>query len=135
MSETWVELADADVLPANGAERVAIAAIKGQDDLQPLCDQVVEQVRQAYLLSNRDVGADGTIPSGLKERAIAIALWRFVSEGVTKNEALQTQQRQDAATEARKYLDDLAAVNIGRASAPSVHSRHRKFSHRQEDGI
>lgn len=134
-SETWIGLADADVMPANSSERMAVAAVKGGDDLQVICDQVTEQVRQAYLFSNRDLGPDGTIPSGLKERAIAIALWRFVSEGVAKNEGIQTKQRESAATEARTYLGQITSLAIGNASAPSVGKRRRVFGHRQEDGI
>jgi hypothetical protein len=135
MSETWVELADSDVMAANSQERVSVAAVKGRDDLQEICGQVVELVRQAYLFSNRDLGAEGTIPSGLKERAAAIALWRFVSEGVAKNEGIQTKQRESAATEARAYLDRIASAEIGKVSAPSVRERRRRFSHREEDGI
>ena len=103
--------------------------------MQVICDQVVAQVRQAYAFSNRDLGEDGTIPAGLKERAIAIALWRFVSEGVAKNEGIQTKQRESTAAEARKYLDQIAAAEIGKVSAPSVGVRTRRFKGCQEDGI
>jgi hypothetical protein len=135
MSETWVEFADADVLPGNSAERVSVATVKGGDDLQRICDQVVEQIRQAYLFSNRDLGPDGTIPSGLMERAVALALWRFVSEGVAKNEGIQTKQRESAATEARTYLTQIASAEVGKVSGPSVGRKHRRFRHSQEEGI
>jgi hypothetical protein len=135
MSETWIELADADVFPANSGERIGIAAAKGRDDLQDICGQVVEQVRQAYILSGRDLGPDGTIPSGLKERAIAIATWRFVSEGLGKNPGLQTKERQDAAAEARSYLDRIADASVGRTTKPSMGCRPRVFGPSREDGI
>src|SRR5690242_21196353 len=39
---------------------------------------------------NRELGPDGTIPDGLKLRAIAIATWRFVSEGDRKSTRLNS---------------------------------------------
>ena len=135
MSETWIGLADAEVLAPDSAERLTVAKIKQRDDLAEICDQVMSQVRQAYELSNRDVGEAGTIPAGLKGRAVAIALWRFVSEGVPKLPAIQTKEREAAARAAGEYLDRIAAAEIGNASAPSVGKRHRVFGHRQENGI
>ncbi len=135
MSESWINLSDGEVLPLASQERKTVAQIKGADDLSAICEQVTEQVRQAYLFSNRDLGPEGTIPMGLKERAISIALWQFVSEGVPKVEKLQTKERESAASEARKYLDRIAAADIGRVSAPSVGERCRRFGVRREEGI
>ena len=133
--ETWIGLSDGDVLPANSGERIAVAAARGGDNLLDICDQVVEQVRQAYSFSERELGPAGTIPAGLKERAVAIAVWRFVSEGVGKNPGVQTKERQDAATEARGYLDRIAEAKVGRASAPSVGRRPHRYGPEREDGI
>ena len=135
MSENWVTLTAEDVLAPGSAERVAIVAIKQRDDLGEICGEVTSQVRQAYAFSNRDLGDDGTIPEGLKAKAIAIALWRFVSEGVAKNDGIQTKGREAAATAAVKYLDQIAAAEIGKVSAPSVGKRRRKFTKCEEEGI
>ncbi len=133
--ETWIELSDQDVMPSTSSERTAVATAKGGDDLSAICDQVTEQVRQAYILSERPLGPDGTIPSGLKFRAVAIALWRFVSEGVGKNEGVQTKSRQDAFTEALKYLDKIAEARVGTASSPSVGQKRHQFGMQREDGV
>jgi len=136
MSDSWVELNDADVMPANSPERVGVAAAKGRDDLADICAQTVEQVRMAYEYSGRTLGAAGLVPAGLKPRAIAIALWRFVSEGVAKNEGVQTRARELAAEEARKWLDGLASGEVGgRGAGPSVRRKRRHFGMRAEDGL
>ena len=135
MSETWVILVDDEVLTGGCAERLTVAGIKNRDDLGEICAQVTEQVRQAYEMSSRDLGAEGTIPLGLKARAIAIALWRFVSEGVPRIEKIQTKEREASAREAREYLDMIARVDIGGTTSPSVGEKWRRFGHCQEDGI
>ena len=130
-TETWIELDDADVMPANSAERASIAAVKGGDDLQAICDQVTEQIREAYRSGGRPMGDDGTIPASQKMRAIAIALWRFVSEGVAKNEGIQTKQREAAATEAQTYLVRVATREIkGSGSAQIVSGNRRQATRR-----
>lgn len=135
MSENWIDFTDDDVLAAASPERKSVVAIKRRDDLADICGQVVTQIREAYALSNRDLGADGQIPEGLKARALAIALWRFVSEGVPSNKALQTRQREDAAKEANEFIQKIASVEIGRPASPAMGKRVRRFSHRQEDGV
>ena len=133
--ESWINLSDQDVMPANSPERIAVGTAKGGDDLSAICDQVTEQVRQAYILSSRALGPDGTIPSGLKFRAVAIALWRFVSEGVGKNEGVQTKSREAAFKEALEYLDKIAATRVGLATSPSIGGKCHKFGAGREDGI
>ena len=135
MSESWITLTDSDVMTADAAERGTVVAIKKRDDLGEICAAVTEEVRQAYLFSNRDLGPDGTIPSGLRARAIAMAIWRFVSEGLPRVEKLQTKERQEAATAARDYLAQIASADIGKVSAPSVGRKRRLFSLREQDGI
>jgi len=135
MPESWLTFTDLDVLSATSGERLGIAAIKGRDDLPDICSEVRAQIRQAYEFSERDLGPDGQIPEGLKGRAIAIALWRFVSEGVAKNEAVQTKQREAAYREALDYLEKLAQAKIGRVSAPSVAERQHRFGPKHEEGI
>jgi len=139
MIETWSYFTDDEVFSTNVKERQSIAAIRGRDDLPDICEQVTGQIRQAYIFSNRELGADGTIPDGLKSRAIAIATWRFVSEGVPQNDALQTKARKDAFNEAVNYLNQIAAVKIGRTSRPTFGRRGvdvplRQFTDTTQDG-
>ncbi|HXT10384.1 MAG TPA: hypothetical protein VN873_02390 [Candidatus Angelobacter sp.] len=137
--ETWTYFTDDEVFGANVKERQSIAAIRGKDDLPDICAQVTGQIRQAYLFSNRELGPDGTIPDGLKLRAIAIATWRFVSEGVPQNEGLQTKARQTANTEALNYLNQITSVKIGKTSTPAFGQRGidlppRQFTDTTQDG-
>jgi hypothetical protein len=137
--ETWTYFTDDEVFGANVKERQSIAAIRGKDDLPDICEQVTEQIRQAYIFSNRELGADGTIPDGLKSRAVAIATWRFVSEGVPQNDALQTKARHTAYDEAIKYLNQIASVQIGRTSTTAFGTRGidlppRLFTDTTQDG-
>lgn len=139
MNETWSYFTDDEVFGANVKERQSIAAIRGKDDLPDICEQVTQQIRQAYIFSNREVGAEGTIPDGLKSRAVAIATWRFVSEGVPQNDALQTRARHSAYDEAIKYLGQIASVQIGRTAMPSFGKRGanlpaRHFTDTTQDG-
>jgi hypothetical protein len=121
--ETWTYFTDDEVFGANVKERQSIAAIRGKDDLPDICAQVTGQIRQAYFFSNRELGPEGTIPDGLKVHAVAIATWRFVSEGVPQNDGLQTKAREKANAEAVNYLNQIASVKIGRAVTPSFGKR------------
>ncbi len=123
MIESWSYFTDDEVFGANVKERQSIAAIRGKDDLPDICTQVAGQIRQAYLFSNRELGPDGTIPDGLKSYAVAIATWRFVSEGVPQNDALQSKARQSANTAAINYLNEIASVKIGRTATPAFGTR------------
>jgi hypothetical protein len=139
MQEPWSYFTDDEVFGTNVKERQSIAAIRGKDDLPDICTQVTGQIRQAYIFSNRELGPDGTIPDGLKSHAIAIATWRFVSEGVPQNDALQTKPRQTANTGALNYLNEIAAVKIGKTATPVFGQRGfdlpaRNFTDTTQDG-
>lgn len=139
MNEPWSYFTDDEVFGADVRERQSIAAIRGKDDLPDICAQVTGQIRQAYIFSNRELGAEGTIPDGLKSRAIAIATWRFVSEGVPQNDALQTKSRQTANAEAINYLGQIASLKIGKTSTPVFGRRGtdlppRHFTDTTQDG-
>jgi hypothetical protein len=139
MIESWSYFTDDEVFGANVKERQSIAAIRGQDDLPDICAQVTGQIRQAYVFSNRELGAEGTIPDGLKSRAIAIATWRFVSEGVPQNDGVQTKARQAANAEAVNYLSQIASLKIGRTGTPVFGRRGsdlpaRHFTDTTQDG-
>ena len=127
MIEAWSYFTDDEVFGANVKERQSIAAIRSKDDLPDICAQVTSQIRQAYIFSNRELGPDGTIPDGLKYHAIAIATWRFVSEGVPQNDALQTKPRQTANAAAINYLNEIASVKIGKTATPSFGKRGSDF--------
>lgn len=136
MSENWIQFTDTDVFAEGSQERIVIAAIKKGDDLAEICGQVTNSIRQAYAFGNKDVGAAAlTIPEGLLGRAIAIALWRFVSEGVPRSPVYQTAQREAAYKEAKEFLDKIASGEFGKVAAPSVGTKHRRFRHCDEDGI
>lgn len=137
--EPWSYFTDDEVFGANVKERQSIAAIRGKDDLPDICEQVTGQIRQAYIFSNRELGADGTIPDGLKSRAIAMATWRFVSEGVPQNDALQTKARQSANAEAINFLNQIASLKIGKTSTPAFGKRRpglpaRRFTDATQEG-
>ena len=123
LSETWSPFTDADAFPPSSRERQNVAAAKTRDDLADICDSVTAQIRDAYLSGGRSLGDDGTIPDALRARAIAIATWRFVTEGLPQNEALQTPSRRDAFNEAVNYLHQIATRQI--PTAGSVHIPHR----------
>lgn len=139
MMEPWSYFTDDEVFGANVKERQSIAVIRGKDDLPDICAQVTGQIRQAYIFSNRELGAEGTIPDGLKARAVAIATWRFVSEGVPQNDSLQTKARQTANAEAVNYLNQIASVKIGKTGTPAFGNRGtdlpaRQFTDTTQDG-
>ena len=139
MQELWSYFTDDEVFGTNVKERQSIAAIRGKDDLPDICAQVTGQVRQAYIFSNRELGPDGTIPDGLKSHAVAIATWRFVSEGVPRNDALQTKARQTANVEAVNYLNQIASLKIGKTGTPAFGKRGtdlpaRNFTDTNQDG-
>jgi len=136
MAESWITLVDQDVFGSNAKERQSIVAIKGLDDLGEIVAAVTEQVRDAYHSGGRPLGAEGTIPANLKGRAIAIALWRFVSEGVPKNEGVQTKQREAAYTEATDYLTQIATRKItGGGSAQIVSQKTRQATRDTLSGL
>jgi hypothetical protein len=139
MIESWSYFTDDEVFAANVKERQSIAAIRGKDDLPDICVQATGQIRQAYIFSNRELGPDGTIPDGLKAHAIAIATWRFVSEGVPQNDGLQTKARQTANATAINYLNEIASVKIGKTASPAFGERGsnipaRDFTDTTQDG-
>lgn len=136
MDENWSTFTDDMVFGAALKERQSIAAIKGRDDLADICGAVTTQIREAWLSGGRAVGPDDTIPEGLQARAIAIATWRFVSEGVPLNDGVQTKARKDAFAEAMNYLDQIAKRKIKSAgSAEIVQAVPRQATRRRLDGL
>jgi len=104
---SWVQISDADALPAGSNERISIVAIKGVDDLADIVLESVETFRDAIRSSGQQLGPDGTIALGLKQYVLDRAVWIFLSRGVAKNEGIQTKARSDAADRAEKILDKI----------------------------
>lgn len=128
MSESWITLTDADVFAADAKERQSIVAVKRQDDLPDIVAGVTEQVREAYRSGGRAIDdSEGTIPASLKERAIAIALWKFITTGVPENKSVQTATREAAFKEAQEFLTKVSARDIkGVGGAQIVSSKTRQ---------
>jgi hypothetical protein len=136
MNEGWSQLTDDQVLGAGTKERQSIVAIKGKDDLPDICVDATEQIREAYRSGGREVGADGTIPDSMFNRAVAIALWRFVSEGVPQNDGIQTKPRKSDFDEAIEYLRKISMREIkGSGGAEIVSKQVRKNTRRRLDGL
>ena len=125
-----------DVLPRVSEERRSISTIKGVDDLAATVQSVTEQVRHAYISGGRYVGDEGTIPAGLRSRAIALALWQFLTTGVAANERIHTVERRKAAEEAQSYLDKIASREIqGSGSARIVTGSKRVATRDHLNGL
>jgi hypothetical protein len=134
--ESWSTFTDDAVFGVSLKERQGIAAVKGRDDLADICDAVTTQIREAWQGGGRSPGPDDAIPDSLKARAIAIATWRFVSEGVPRNEGVQTKARYDAFTEAVNYLEQIARREIKSAgSAQSINPLERQATRQRLDGL
>lgn len=136
MDEHWITLTDEDVMPAASQERKSIAAVKGVDDLAAKVQQATGQVRDAYRSGGRLLGDHGTIPAGLKDRAVAIALWRFLVDGVARNDSVHTREREHAYDEAVKYLEAIARREIkGTGSAQIVSGNKRQATREKLSGL
>jgi hypothetical protein len=103
----WITIADTDALPASSAERQNVAAVKGVDDLAACVARAVDAFRAAIASRGHPLDADGTVPQGYAAPVLNLALWWFVSQGVPKNEGLQTAARAGAAQAAEALLDEL----------------------------
>ncbi len=124
--ETWITLVASDVYQNDSAELMSIVSWKRTDDRGKFVQDVTAQITDAYRSGGRTLGPAGTIPSNLKDRAVAIALWRFITTGVNKNPGIHTEAREKAFTEATAYLDKIAKREITGIGGVSVVSRERR---------
>jgi len=109
---TWSALTAAEVLEEfNASERAAFDTAKGADNLGAIVTRVIERVRAAGEWGGADLGAAGTIPTGLKGEAIAIARWRYLL-ALPKNEKLQSPDRKAAHDDALRLLEAIAKGEI-----------------------
>lgn len=129
MPENWITLVSDDVLSPNSKEKASIVAIKGLDDLPAIVEEVSNQVREAYRSGGRELGPDGTIPDGLKQRAIAIALWKFLA-GVAKNDGIHTREREGNYKEATDYLASIARREVTSAGGAEIVTGEKRVATR-----
>ena len=135
MSETWITLVDSDVLPQNSRERQAVTALKGLDDLADICVQVTNQIREAWQSGGQVLGPLGTIPDGMQDRAVAIALWRYINR-LPKNDNIQTPARRGNYDDAKEYLMQISTRKVtGSGGAQIARGGPRRATRRQTDGL
>lgn len=137
MSETYSTLTADDVLTQfNTVELTVFNAVKGNDtDMGETVARITADVRAAWSGAGRALpDSQDTIPDSLKPRAIAIALWEFLS-GVPAP-ALKTDERKEAWKEAREYLNTLAKRQLpGTGGAQIVVAPTRKFTRDKLNGL
>jgi len=108
----WTTFTSADLLAAFSAdERDAYQRGAGVDNLDAICANTVEEIRQAIRRGDYALDVAGTIPAGQKASAIAIARYRFLN-GLPLG-TLLTQTRVD---EYKAAQDDLAKIAIQKAA-------------------
>ena len=104
---SWITLTPDDLNGALGANEVAkFTQVSGNGDIRAsLIDQVTREVR-GYAGSAGPLGPDGTIPDELKDAAVSLVVWRYVTQGPAKS--LATDARKNAADNALTLLRDVA---------------------------
>jgi len=108
----WITLTDNEVLPP-GKERASIAAIKTVDDLANIIQRVTDTFRGAIAGRGYALGDDGTIPSQVAPYVSAMALWMFLTQGVPKNDSVQTKSREAANADALSVLRSISEGKFG----------------------
>ena len=114
---TWTTLTTADVLAQfNDSETAAFDAAKGDTQstsLPAILTLVTDQIRRAYRDGGRrvDQTSSGTIPDGEKNRAVALARWRYLL-ALPAGQSLQTAERKQAYDEAETYFLQIAQRKI-----------------------
>lgn len=114
---SWITVADIDAMPSNSPERQMVLKIKAVDDLADIVAEGTETFRDAIRSSGQPLDVAGTIPLSLKRYVLAWAVWEFVSRGVAKNAAIQTDARKSAAAAAEKILERIMEGKL-KVSAP-----------------
>lgn len=136
LPEPWITLTAQDLFADTSQELASIVAIKGKDDRTDIACAVTEQVRDAYRSGGRVLGNAGTIPAPLKERAVSIALWKFITSGVPRSDGVHTKERQKANDDAVDYLNQVATRAVPGIGGVSVVSKeHRQFTRHKMRGL
>lgn len=125
----WLPLTEQDVLNQfNDSETAAYDTAKGDTNSASLPDiisKVMDQITDAYATAGRlfdpvaqAIPASGTIPSGDKNRAIAIARWKYLL-AIPTGKSL-AENRADDAKKAEDYFIMIAKREIKPAAGVSI---------------
>lgn len=137
MAENWITLTDAEVMEEfTPAEKAMLKAIQGAGDKLPgILSRVVDQIREAYLTGGRPLGDAGMIPQGMRDRAVALTRWKWLTAFPTLAK-MQTKDRKDSATEAEGYLLLIAKRELkGAGSAQIVSQVTRQMTRDKLSGL
>ena len=149
---SWIELTEADLLTALSGpelEKLRAAALKsGQSDpVQPVLDQITSEVRGRVAACDRNQLGDGnTIPSELKDAALALVVMRIMTRAA--GTVIDPQGARKAAAErADKTLEAVAACRFAivqpvtastdevGTTLPSVTARTHRFQRCDQSGL
>jgi hypothetical protein len=148
----WTSLTEAKLLTRlSGKELAALRAAalsQGQaDPVQDVFDQVTRKVRSRVgACAANNLGPEGTIPDELMDDALALCVVKVMTRPGGMMIDPESQRAKDA-ERAESNLRDAAACRIAieqpavkspeviAAPMPFVKPRHRRFTHRDEEGI
>ena len=145
----WSTIATSDVLEEfTPQEQAALQTIQnGTSQLGGILAKAVASARGSIQAGGNDLDAAGTLPDQIIPQVVAIIRWRWLVS-LPKLKPLQTEERRDAYNDGLKALDKIASghpkverpanaiATTGEiVTLPSVGEKHRRFKHRQEDGI
>jgi putative salt-induced outer membrane protein YdiY len=140
MFTTWILLTPADVLAQfNDSETAAYDAAKGDTQsasLPAIITLVVNQIWHAYHDGGRlvDFAAPGTVPAGEKNRAIALARWKYLL-ALPTGRSLQTDERRKAHDDAETYFLQIAQRKIPHAGTVNLARPGRHLNTRSFDSL
>ena len=136
MEETWSTLTAAEVLEEfTSQEKESFDAVKGDDTLAAVVARVIDQVRDSYRSGGRPLGDEGTIPDGVKLRAISMARWKFLI-ALPEMKQLQTENRRRAHDDAEAWLNLIARREVGGSGAAQlVGGNTRQFTRSKLSGL
>lgn len=149
---SWIELTEADLLTAmSGTElaKLRAAALQsGQSDpVQPVFDQITAEVRGRVAACDRNqLGSGNTIPSELKDAALALVVMRIMTRAA--GTVIDPQgARKDAAARADRILEAVAACDFAivqpetastdevGTTLPSITARTNNFRRIDQSGL
>lgn len=104
---SWVTPTTGMIFEDDSQELAGIVAVKTADDRDRHLGDVVAEFRGAIAARGTALDAEGSVPRAFQSAVINLALWRFISVGVAKNEGLQTKPREAAAKSAESLLESI----------------------------
>lgn len=140
----WSALTEQDVLNQfNDSEQAAYDSARGDAagaSLPDIIGKVMDQITDAYFNAGRLIDAttglvpaSGTIPAGEKNRAIAIARWKYLV-ALPTGKAL-ADNRADEAKKAEEYLLLMAQRKISAPGSVAIARPGRRVHTRSFDGM